>query len=341
MLEPIAAPPRHTQGCTPQLKGQRCSHTLPHDQPVITRPMSKSLAPSVGRTVFPPNVNSWHELAALGCFVYCYLRADGTPYYVGIAKLANRPIKRQKSDTKPPRDHSGIRVLRSGLTWDAAQDWERFYIARYGRKDLGTGILRNRTDGGDGIVGLVPSPISEATRDKMRAVAKQRGIPDWVANLGRQKSRQVNLERAAARHQAAAESMGVSVEEFLRCRAKADAERSSARREARRRALGMTGDGYRQWMLDGKPSNDLSRYQEKKKPGRKEWTKEQRAATAAITTAHYAAKAAQKGLTLEEQKAINRRNKRQRAMEEARSKGMTKRQHAAWVTAGRPSFEAA
>ena len=38
------APPRHTQGCTPKLKGQRCSNTLPHDQPVITRPMSKSLA---------------------------------------------------------------------------------------------------------------------------------------------------------------------------------------------------------------------------------------------------------------------------------------------------------
>ena len=173
--------------------------------------------------------------------------------------------------------------------------------------------MRNRTAGGDGIVGLVPVPISEATRDKMRAVARQRGILDWVANLGRQKGRQVNIERAAARHQAAAESMGVSVEEFLRCRAKAAADRSSARREARRRALGMTQEG----------------------------TEEQRAATAAIITAHYAAKAAQKGLTLEEQKAISRRNKRQRAMEEARSKGMTKRQHAAWVTAGRPSFEAA
>jgi hypothetical protein len=122
--------------------------------------MSKSLAPSVGRTVFPPNVNSWHELAALGCFVYCYLRADGSPYYVGIAKLAHRPIKRLKSDTKPPRDHSRICVLRSGLTWDTAQDWERFYVARYGRKDLGTGILRNRTAGGDGVA----NPSEEVKR---------------------------------------------------------------------------------------------------------------------------------------------------------------------------------
>ena len=51
MLEPIPAPPRHTQGLTPKMKGQRCSNTLPHDQPVITRPMSKRLAPSVGRKV--------------------------------------------------------------------------------------------------------------------------------------------------------------------------------------------------------------------------------------------------------------------------------------------------
>ena len=50
---------------------------------------------------------------------------------------------------KVPRDRSRIRVMRSGLTRQQAIDWEIFYIARYGRKDLGTGCLVNRTPGGD------------------------------------------------------------------------------------------------------------------------------------------------------------------------------------------------
>lgn len=53
---------------------------------------------------------------------------------------------------KVPRDRSRIRVMRRGLTREQAVYWEKFYIARYGRKDLGTGILVNRTDGGDATV---------------------------------------------------------------------------------------------------------------------------------------------------------------------------------------------
>ena len=40
--------------------------------------------------------------------------------------------------------------MRSGLTYDEAKQWEICYIAHYGRIDLGTGILRNQTDGGEG-----------------------------------------------------------------------------------------------------------------------------------------------------------------------------------------------
>jgi hypothetical protein len=95
-------------------------------------------------------------VAAEGCFVYCYLRSkdsatakQGTPYYVGISKRARRPI--EPHDSCPvPADRKFIRLMRSELTWEQACEWERIYIKRYGRKCLGTGILRNQNDGGEG-----------------------------------------------------------------------------------------------------------------------------------------------------------------------------------------------
>ena len=114
-------------------------------------------------------------VAAEGCFVYCYLRVDGSPYYIGIAKKASRP--KDRHNWRPPSCPSRIRVMRRGLTWAAAQQWERFYIARYGRKDIGTGILRNLTDGGEGSAGRVRS---EAERRVISEKAKARqNDPEW------------------------------------------------------------------------------------------------------------------------------------------------------------------
>jgi len=97
-------------------------------------------------------------------YVYAYLRKDKTPYYVGKGS-GRRVYVRAGRVVKPPKDLNRIVFLRTGLTEKKAFEWERFYIKHYGRIDLGTGILRNLTDGGEGASGAVPS---EETKNKIR-----------------------------------------------------------------------------------------------------------------------------------------------------------------------------
>ena len=86
-------------------------------------------------------------------YVYTYLREDGTPYYVGKGSGDRAWKKWGKKDIKPPNDPSLIAIVESNLTENAAFDLEKKLIDQYGRKDLGTGILHNRTDGGEGSSG--------------------------------------------------------------------------------------------------------------------------------------------------------------------------------------------
>ena len=103
-------------------------------------------------------------------YTYAYLREDGTPYYIGKGK--NDRITDKNHKIYIPSKERRI-YLKRNLTEQDAFKHEIYMIAILGRKDLGTGILRNRTDGGDGRSGAV---ISAATRkqigDKLRGIKK-------------------------------------------------------------------------------------------------------------------------------------------------------------------------
>lgn len=86
-------------------------------------------------------------------YVYTYLQEDGSPYYVGKGKGERAYKKWAKGEVRPPQDHSRIVIVESDLTEQQAFELEKKLIAEYGRKDLDSGILHNKTDGGDGSAG--------------------------------------------------------------------------------------------------------------------------------------------------------------------------------------------
>jgi hypothetical protein len=109
-------------------------------------------------------------------YTYAYLREDGTPYYIGKGK-GRRLLKKGKGEVKPPKDKSRVIKLKQNLTEEEAFKHEIYMIFLFGRKDLGTGILRNKTDGGDGTSGFL---FTKEMKEKIILSNKKRMTKEYM-----------------------------------------------------------------------------------------------------------------------------------------------------------------
>ena len=100
-------------------------------------------------------------------YTYAYLREDRTPYYIGKGN-GRRIYENKGRPCGKPNDKSRIIFLKQNLTEEEAFRHEIYMIAVFGRKDLGIGILHNKTDGGEGTSGWVAS--EETKRKQSRAM---------------------------------------------------------------------------------------------------------------------------------------------------------------------------
>lgn len=105
-------------------------------------------------------------------YVYAYIRDDGSPYYIGKGS-GQRAWAKSDRTIFPKKDFSNIVIVESNLTDIGALAIERRLIRWYGRVDNKTGILNNKTDGGDGNAGWI---MPEKTKQNISKAKKGKSI---------------------------------------------------------------------------------------------------------------------------------------------------------------------
>lgn len=168
-------------------------------------------------------------------YTYAYLRIDGTPYYIGKG-TGNRAYRDSGKPCNIPSSRDRIIILKNNLFEEDAFKHEKYMIFVFGRKDIGTGILRNRSNGGgnpaeghvvteetrkkisEKLKGNVLSEevrkkiseagmgriVTEDTRKKISLKSKNRKREDWeierlrTLNLGRKTSEETKKKLSIA-----------------------------------------------------------------------------------------------------------------------------------------------
>lgn len=123
-------------------------------------------------------------------YVYAYVRSCasergviGSPYYIG--KGSGKRVN-ERHNVTVPKNKQYVLYLAKNLSEPDAHQLEVLIIYLYGRIDLGTGCLRNFTNGGDGVSGAI---VSEATRQLKRDKLKGKPRPESVKQNMRGKKR--------------------------------------------------------------------------------------------------------------------------------------------------------
>jgi hypothetical protein len=115
-------------------------------------------------------------------YVYRHIRLDkNQPFYIGIG--SDNKFKRANATYKGDRNNIWykiaakskyeVEILFNDLSWEQACEKEKEFIKLYGRKDLGTGVLANMTDGGEGVVGATHKRTKESIKKQSDTMKKR------------------------------------------------------------------------------------------------------------------------------------------------------------------------
>ena len=116
---------------------------------------------------------------------YQWLREDGSPYYVGKGSGSKRALISAGHTVRRPKDSTRI-LIQYWPDGATAKAYEIYLIDFWGRLDLGTGCLRNRTDGGEGF----NHTVSAETRQKISESKRGRKNGPHTAGTKLKMSRQ-------------------------------------------------------------------------------------------------------------------------------------------------------